>query len=249
MRRAWNRYGYDGQPPTVSAAEIIRSSKDRELDSPVRTADDLNKMIRQWQRFNEVKRPGSTKPHVLETGEVVPEYFVQERRRWVRDENRKRKKVVDSLYPSGMFDVSSDTPPLYDIAIKASGKNILPVSYNENFENPLDRMGKFGRLGDSDVAYAVRYSDTLQELFGEKDVALADIGRILERFVDENPLALREIFEDPRNDDVTAINFIYEQGSPNMTSFEDYELRGKQYQGRRNQVVNFWSQMEEKYLE
>ena len=78
----------------MSAAEIIRSSKDRELGSPVRTADDLNKMIRQWQRFNEVKRPGSTKPHALETGEVVPEYFVQERKRWVRAENRKRKSFT-----------------------------------------------------------------------------------------------------------------------------------------------------------
>lgn len=179
----------------------------------------------------------------------MPEYFVQERRRWVRDENRKRAKVVEALYPSGLFDISSDTPPMYDLAVKAAGKNILPVSYSENFENPLDRMGKFGRLGDSDATYAVRYSDTLEELFGEKDVVLADIGRILERFVDENPLALREIFEDPRNDDVTAINFIYEQGSPNMTSFDNYELEGKKYKGRRQQVIDFWNQMEEKYLE
>ena len=188
MRRAWKRYGYDGQPPTVSAAEIIRSSKDRELGSPVRTADDLNKMIRQWQRFNEVKRPGSTKPHALETGEVVPEYFVQERKRWVRAENRKRKKVVEELYPSGLFDTTTDTSPLYDLAMKAAGKNILPVSYNEDFENPM-------------------------------------------------------------YDDVTALNFVYEQGSPNMTSFQNYTIRGQEYKGRRQQVIDFWNLMKEKYLE
>lgn len=233
----------------MSAAEIIRSSKDRELDAPVRTADDLNKIIRQWQRFNEVKRPGSTKPHVLETGERVPEYFIQEWKRWIRQENRKREQVLEELYPSGLFNVSAETSPLYDLAVKASGKNILPVSFNEALENPLDRLGKFGRYGDSDAAYAVRYADTLQDLFGDNDIELADVSRILERFVDENPLALRAIFENPKNDDVTAINFIYEQGSPNMTSFENYTLRGVEYKGRRQQVIDFWAGMEEKYLE
>lgn len=249
MRRAWKKYGYDGQPPTVSAAEIIKSSKDRELYAVVRTADDLNKMIRQWQRFNEVKRPGSTKPHMLETGEMVPEYFVQERKRWVRQENRKREQVLDELYPSGLFDITSDTSPLYDLAVKASGKNILPISYNEGRENPLERLGKFGRYEDSDASYAIRYVDTLNDLFGDNDIELADVSRILERFVDENPLALRTIFENPKNDDVTAINFIYEQGSPNMTSFENYTIRGREYKGRRQQVIDFWGEMEEMYLE
>lgn len=232
----------------MSAAEIIRSSKDRELYSPVRTADDLNKMIRQWQRFNEVKRPGSTKPHALETGEVVPEYFVRERKRWVRTENRKRKKVVEELYPSGLFDTTTGTSPLYDLAMKAAGKNILPVSYNEDFENPLDRLGKFGRYEESDASYAIRYSDTLQDLFGN-DGELLDVARILERLVDENPMALREIFENPMYDDVTTLNFVYEQGSPNMTSFQNYTIRGQEYKGRRQQVIDFWNLMEEKYLE
>lgn len=155
---------------------------------------------------------------------------------------------MEEMYPSGLFNTASDTSPLYDLAMKAAGKNILPASYNEDFENPLDRLGKFGRYEDSDASYAIRYSDTLQDLFGN-DGELLDVARILERLVDENPAALREIFENPMYDDVTALNFVYEQGSPNMTSFQNYTIRGQEYKGRRQQVVDFWNLMEEKYLE
>lgn len=248
LRRAWKRYGYDGQPPTVSAAEIIRSSKDRDLDAQVRTADDLNKMIKQWNRFNEIKRPGSTKPHILETGEFVPEFFVQERKRWVREENKRRKAAFRDIYPDEAYPFETFSKDAIEMASKIANKNLHPLSFDEGFENPLDRLGKFGRYSESDRQYAVRYGDTIAELFPE-DVDMLDISRILERFVDEDPMALREIFENPMYDDVTAINFVYESGSPFMSSFQNYEIKGNQYKGRRQQVIDFWNQMEEKYLE
>lgn len=248
MRRAWKKYGYDGQPPTVSAAEIIKSSKEREFDAPVRTADDLNKIIRQWQRFNEVKHPGSTRPHILETGEFVPEYFVRERKRWVRAENKRRKQAFRGIYSEEAYPFDSPSSDAIEMAGKIAGKNLHPLTFDEAFENPLDRLGKFGRYSDSDRAYATRYGDTIAELF-PNDADMLGISRILDRFVDEDPMALREIFENPMYDDVTAINFVYEGGSPFMSSFQNYEIKGKQYKGRRQQVIDFWHGMEEKYLE
>ena len=248
MRRAWKKYGYDGQPPVVSAAEIIRSSKDRDLDAPVRTADELNKTIRQWQRFNEVKHPGSTRPHILETGEFVPEYFVRERKRWLKAENKKRKAAFKEIYSEEVYPFDNPSYDAIEMASKIGGKNLHPLAFDEAFDNPLDRLGKFGRYSDSDRVYAARYGDTIEELF-PKDAGMLDISRILARFVDEDPMALREIFENPMYDDVTAINFVYEEGSAFMTSFQNYEIKGKQYAGRRQQVIDFWSEMEEKYLE
>lgn len=248
MRRAWKKYGYDGQPPVVSAAEIIRLSKDRDLDAPVRSADELNKMIRQWQRFNEVKHPGSTQPHILETGEFVPEHFVRERKRWLKAENKKRKAAFKEIYSEEVYPFDNPSYDAIEMASKIGGKNLHPLAFDEAFDNPLDRLGKFGRYSDSDRVYATRYGDTIEELFPE-DAGMLDISRILARFVDEDPMALREIFENPMYDDVTAINFVYEEGSSFMSSFQNYEIKGKQYAGRRQQVIDFWSEMEVKYLE
>lgn len=238
LRAAWKREGYSGEPPTVDLNAIYEASR-RGEESPINTRNDLNRLINTWNRFNEVKRPGSTRPVTTESGEVVPRYFVTERRNQIAQENRKRNKVRRNLYPEW------DDLDNVDKAIALSNKNLHPLDYPDG-ENPLDKIGKFGVYSSSDQEYAVRYADTLESLYS-KDKDLMEVVEIINRLSIENPLGLREVFENPMNDDVTSINFIYEESS-NMTSWVDYERAGRQRKGRRRQIIEFWKEVEREYL-
>ena len=154
LRAAWKREGYPGKPPTVNLTALFESSVNREMDSQIRTGADLNRTIASWKRFNESKRPGSTKPVALDTGEVVPEYFVRERRNQVAQENHRRNKAKRNLYPDW------DELDAVERATAMANKNLHPVEHPPGWENPLDKLGKFGVLGRSDQIYSVRYIDS-----------------------------------------------------------------------------------------
>lgn len=242
MKRAWKRNGYPGKPPTVNLNEVYRASVERDRDSTIKTGADLNKTIASWKRFNERTRPGSTKPTVLETGEIVPEYFVRERRNQVIQENRNRMKTKRNLYPNW------EELDAVERAAAMANKNMHMEPKPDGWENPLDRMGKFGMMSRSDQAYSLRYTETLESLFS-KDPELEEIAEIVEAISIANPQALREIFENPAYDDVTAISFLYDEGeSPFLQPAEDYEFHGRKRKGRRTMVKEFWRKMADVYL-
>lgn len=129
-----------------------------------------------------------------------------------------------------------------------ANKNLHPVEHPPGWENPLDKLGKFGVLGRSDQVYSTRYTDTIESLYSN-DPAMMEVVEIVERIALENPEALRLIFDNPMYDDVTSMSFIYDASkSPFRTPWEDDEFMGKREKGRRTQVIEFWRERAREYL-
>lgn len=231
MRAAWKRYGYEGEPPTVNLAE---------MRDAIRTGDELNRIVAQWQRFNEAKRPGSTQP-VEHNGQIVPAQMVREARFAARRENTRRKQMMLDIHP----DYEVMTP--VEKATAMANKNLHPVD-PDTFVNPLDAMGSFGMYGKSDPEYMVKYVDTLLTVAGS-DPEMRDLAERIEELMDANPYAMRKILENSKYDQVLNIDFIYRPSdSADKTPWEDYGEQGRKFSGKRSQIIRFWQEKFNEYL-
>lgn len=231
VKRAWDRYGYEGQPPTVDLDA---------LSSDIQDSRELNRTIAQWRRFNERTRPGSTKP-VESGGHIVPAQMVREQRYAVRLENVKRRKLINEIAPG--YD---EMTPIQQATVLAN-KNLSHVKVPKN-ANPLDALGKFGMYGHSDAEYADNYISTLQDVAGS-DRDFDEVIETIERLKEENPYALRVIFENADNDDEIEIGFIYKSDkSYDQTPWGDTSVNGRRISGKKSRIIDFWKRQGGQWL-
>lgn len=231
LKAAWKRNGYTGEAPKVDLAR---------LKEDITTGAELNRQIAQFKRFNASTNPSGMQPVTVADGSVVPRQLVREQTYALRRENMRRKRTLYEMEP-GYDDLSN-----VEKATLLANKNLTPQQLPKG-ANPLDDLGKFGYFGTSDREYAEKYIDTLRTVAGS-DPDFDRVYEIVERLADENPYALRVIFENSANDPEVTIDFVYQDKSADKTPWNDYSERGRNFKGKKSRIIKFWEGKADEYL-
>lgn len=232
LRNAWKRNGYSGTAPVVDLAK---------LKDDITTGQELKRQIAQFKRFNAVTNSSGLEPVRVNDGSIVPRQLIREQTYANIRENRRRRKILNQIHP-GFDDLSN-----LEKAALLANKNLSPQHLPKG-QNPLDALGKFGYYSTSDREYAEKYIDTLQTVAGS-DSDFDEVYEIVNRISEENPYALRVIFENSENDPEVTIGFIGSGGeSPDKTPWNDYSEGGRTFFGKKSRIINFWRKKADEYL-
>lgn len=231
LRAVWKRNGYSGEAPVVDLSR---------LKDEIQTGAELNRQVAQFKRFNAVTNPSGMQPVETADGSIVPKQLVREQVYANRRENMRRRETLYEIAPD--YDELSNV----EKATLLANKNLSPQKLPKG-ANPLDELGKFGYFSQSDREYADKYVDTLRTVAGS-DADFEQVYDIVERLKNENPYALRVIFENSANDPEVTIDFIYRENSADKTPWNDWSEGGRNFRGKKSRIINFWRAKADEYL-
>lgn len=223
----------------------------------LRNRDQVYARVKQLGRILKVNNPTADKPVEIKLAgditAVVPDYLMKEVRYSRQAKTEEAKARRERLY--------SDFTEMSEVAraTAMANKNIGPFAddgydfdedynfYPEYDEPPT--VYELVEMGREDTAlYADQYLAVWDEMGGNDE-----LGEIINRFLEENPDALIDIFDS--GDTRIDIEYIY----PDKPSSGRPSQRGYKYErlsafldplaGRMNKVMEFWREMEAEYLD